>query len=166
MVVIPPMARKNPPRQVAWRLFLQAHALLTRRIHARLVEAGCISYDTYDVLITLAEAEGQRLRMSELAEATYFSNSGISRRVGRLESEGYLRREGSAEDGRVFYAVLTEEGREALREAWPVYEAAIGEEFGRSLSVAEAGQWSGLMRQVLQGIGVVVGKELTEEPPV
>lgn len=159
------MARK-PSRQVAWRLFLQAHALLTRRIHARLVEAGCVDYDTYDVLITLAEADGQRLRMSELAEATYFSNSGISRRVSRLQGEGYLRREGCEGDGRVFYAVLTDAGRQALREAWPVYESAIEEEFGSSLDVAEARQWSALMRKVLGGLGVTIEAELTEEPPV
>ncbi len=158
------MARKAP-RQVAWRLFLQAHALLTRRIHTRLADAGCIGYDTYDVLITLAEAEGQRLRMSELAEATYFSNSGISRRVARLQGEGYLRREGCEEDGRVYYAVLTEAGRRALREAWPVYEAAIEEAFGKSLTLEGARQWSGLMRRVLAGIGVTA-EDLTEEPPV
>lgn len=140
--------------------------MLTRRVHSRLVEAGCIDYDTYDLLITLSEAEGQRLRMSELAEATYFSNSGISRRVGRLQNEGYLRREGCEDDGRVFYAVLTEAGRTALRTAWPVYEAAIEEEFGRSLGVAEARQWSGLMRRVLEGIGVNADEDLTEEPPI
>lgn len=69
------------------------------------------------MLITLAEAPDQRLRMSELAGATFLSNSGISRRVARLEKEGFLRWEGCENDGRVFYALLNEAGREAPREA-------------------------------------------------
>lgn len=81
---------------------------------------NCLSplsvFDTYDVLITLAEAPDQRLRMSELAGATFLSNSGISRRVARLEKEGFLRWEACENDGRVFYALLNEAGREALRE--------------------------------------------------
>ena len=103
------------PRQVAWRLFLQAHALLTKRVDAALLAADCISFDTYDVLITLAEAPGQRLRMSELAGATFFSNSGISRRVARLEKEGFLRRKGCENDGRVFYAMNPSETRDLAK---------------------------------------------------
>lgn len=152
------------PSQVAWRLFLQAHALLTKRIDAALLEAGCVSFDTYDVLITLAEAPGQRLRMSELAGATFFSNSGISRRVARLEKDGYLRREGCAEDGRVFYAVLGRKGAAALHAAWPVYERVIEEDFGKAMNAAETRRLAGILKTMVGRLGGAT-IDATEEPP-
>lgn len=153
------------PRQVAWRLFLQAHALLTKRVDAALLADGCISFDTYDVLITLAEAPEQRLRMSELAGATFFSNSGISRRVARLEREGLLVREGCANDGRVSYAVLTARGREALRNAWPVYERVIEEDFGKAMEATETRDLARILKTIVGRLGGATGDE-TEKPPV
>lgn len=152
-------------RQVAWRLFLQAHALLTKRVDAALLAAGCISFDTYDVLITLAEAPEQRLRMSELAGATFFSNSGISRRVARLEKEGLLLREGCTRDGRVSYAVLTSRGRGALREAWPIYERVIEEDFGKAMDATETRDLARILERMAGRLGGATGGE-TEEPPV
>jgi DNA-binding MarR family transcriptional regulator len=131
---------------------------------AALLAAGCVSYDTYDVLITLSEAPGHRLRMSELAGATFFSNSGISRRVGRLEKEGYLRREGCESDGRVFYAVLTEAGKDALRLAWPVYEQVIEEDFAKAMSAPEARELSRILKSVVTKIDGTLAGEKTEEP--
>ncbi len=155
---------RNRSQQVAWRIFLNAHALITKRVDAALLEAGCISYDTYDVLITLSEAPGHRLRMSELADATFFSNSGISRRVGRLEKEGYLRREGCESDGRVFYAILTEDGKAALHRAWPVYEKVIEEDFAKAMSAPEATELSRILKRVVTTLDGAFAGEMTEEP--
>jgi DNA-binding MarR family transcriptional regulator len=80
--------------------------------------AGGISYDDYDVLLTLNEAVGRRLRMSDLARLTLLSHSGISRAVTRLESEGLLKRERCETDGRGFFAVLTKRGQKALKAAF------------------------------------------------
>ena len=41
------------PQQVAWRLFLTVHALATRRIDEQLLAAGVLSFDDYDVLLTV-----------------------------------------------------------------------------------------------------------------
>lgn len=163
--IVTPMSRpRNRSQQVAWRIFLNAHALVTKRVDAALLEAGCISYDTYDVLITLSEATDHRLRMSELADATFFSNSGISRRVGRLEKEGYLRREGCESDGRVFYAILTEAGKDALRCAWPVYELVIEEDFAKAMSAPEARELSRILKSVVTKLDGTLAGEMTEEP--
>lgn len=159
---MPPSRSRN--QQIAWRTFLNAHALITKRVDAALVAAGCISYDTYDVLITLSEARGQRLRMSELAEATFFSNSGISRRVNRLEKEGLLRREGCEDDGRVFYAALTESGKSALRHAWPVYREVIEEDFAKCISAEDARTLSRILRAIVERLDGSMADEATEEP--
>ncbi len=59
--------------------------------------------------------------MSELAGKTLITLSGVTRLVTRLEAEGLVRRERSPDDGRVFYAVLTEAGFLRLREAHPTH---------------------------------------------
>ena len=110
---------------VSWRLLLTVHAVLIREVDQALREAGQIPFEAYDVLITLKEAPDGRMRMSDLAEATLLSHSGISRSVARLALQGLLVREQSEQDGRVFYAVLTPAGRTALEEAWPVYREVI-----------------------------------------
>jgi len=57
--------------------------------------------------------------MSVLAERTMSSQSRVSHAVARLEERGWVRRDPSSSDRRGKLAVLTEEGRRALREAAP-----------------------------------------------
>lgn len=51
------LAGQPDSHQVAWRVLLTAHSVLTRRVAQGLEAAGGISYDDYDVLLTLNEAE-------------------------------------------------------------------------------------------------------------
>jgi len=141
------------PQQVAWRLFLTVHALATRRIDAELLAAGVLSFDDYDVLLTVNEAADETMRMSELAEAVLLSNSGMTRRVARLVERGLLHREQSRDDGRVFRVSLTRAGRRALEEAWEVYRGLIEDNFVRHLSAAEARTLGGIFQRVLDRIG-------------
>ena len=73
----------------AWRAFLNAHALATKRINRDLAEAGLPDLTWYDVLWTLHRAEGRRLRIRELADAVVLSSTGMTRFVDRLEAEGW-----------------------------------------------------------------------------
>jgi len=155
---------RSRSQQIAWRTFLSAHALLTKRVDAALLASGCISYDTYDVLITLSEANEHRLRMSELADATFFSNSGISRRVNRLEKEGLLQRERCGSDGRVFYARLTGDGKAALKAAWPVYRGVIEEDFAKCMSPGDARTLSRILKAVVERLDGSMAGSMTEEP--
>ena len=148
------LASKPVPGQpdsphVAWRVLLTAHSVLTRRVAQVLEAAGGISYDDYDVLLTLNEAEERRLRMSDLARLTLLSHSGISRAVTRLESEGLLKRERCETDGRGFYAVLTRQGQKALKAAWPPYRALLEQHFAGVLHPAEAEQLAALLHRVI-----------------
>src|SRR5947209_13425413 len=99
----------------AWRAFINAHASVINRIEEDLAEAGQLPLTSYDVLVALAEAPGQRLRMNELAaRVVVLSRSGVTRLADRLEAEGLLRRERTAADRRGAYAVITERGLAAL----------------------------------------------------
>ena len=70
----------------AWRAFLNAHALATKRINRDLAEAGLPDLTWYDVLWTLHRADGRRLRIRELADAVVLSSTGMTRFVDRLEA--------------------------------------------------------------------------------
>ena len=136
-------------RKDVWRAFLTAHARLLERIDGRLAAADVLPLDWYDVLLALEEAEGNRLRMGELAQNTLLSRSGLTRLVDRIEAAGYLRRENCPSDRRGFFAVLTEAGLEARRRTWPVYSEAIRDLFARHLSDAEARTLHGIFARML-----------------
>jgi DNA-binding MarR family transcriptional regulator len=122
----------------AWRSFITAHATLIELIDRDLSARQCIPLHWYDVLVELLEAPDHRLRMSELARRVVLSRSTLTHLAARLESEGLLRRERTGHDRRGAYAVLTEAGHRAMREAWPVYSAGIAAYFAQHLSAAEA----------------------------
>lgn len=122
----------------AWRNFITSHATLISIIDRELTEANCLPLHWYDVLIELVEAPEHRLRMHELAAKVVLSRSGLTRLVDRLEKEGFLCREPDPTDRRGAFAVLTEQGRDALRKSWPVYARGISEHFARHLSDEEA----------------------------
>ena len=114
----------------AWRAFLTAHALATKRINRDLAEAGLPDLSWYDVLWTLHRADGRRLRIRELADAVVLSSTGMTRFVDRLEGEGLVRREAVPGDRRGAYAVITKEGVGLLRRMWPIYAKGIATYFG------------------------------------
>ena len=109
--------RITPEQLEIWRLFLRAHALIVRRLESDLVDRHGLPLAWYDVLARLVEADGHRLRMSELADRVMLSPSGLTRLVGRMIEAGLVSREPSENDARGFYAVLTDEGYERLRSA-------------------------------------------------
>ena len=121
----------------AWRALLNAHAAVIERIERELEQAKQLPLPLYDILLTLREAPGHRLRMHEIAEAIVLSRSGLTRRIDRLEASGFLARERSTTDRRGAYAVLTPEGLQALRQAWPIYARGIQQHFVELLNANE-----------------------------
>ncbi|MDP8950776.1 MAG: MarR family transcriptional regulator [Actinomycetota bacterium] len=122
----------------AWRTFLTAHAAVVDKIERDLDEEGLMPLSWYDVLLALYEAPDRKLRMHELARAILVTRGGLTRLVARIERAGLLRREPDPADGRGSFAVLTDEGLEALRRTWPYYARGIAEHFGHHLSDEEA----------------------------
>ena len=145
----------TPTHDDAWYRFVLVHARVTAAINARLREDNSLlPVEHYDVLLCLkrAPAGGQRLRLSELAEAVTLSRSGLTRLVDRLENAGLLRREACPTDRRGAFAVLTPKGAGALRRTWPAYALAIQEHFARHLSDEEAGILARAFGRVLRGL--------------
>lgn len=149
----PKLKSRVAPQQVAWRLYLTVHALSCRLIDKGLREQDCLSFDDYDVLLTVNEAEGETLPMSVLAEAVLLSNSGMSRRVARLVERGLLHREQCTEDGRVFRVRLSRKGRKELEKAWVVYKQLIEQSFASHVTDLEAEKLGEIFQRVLDRIG-------------
>ena len=101
----------------AWIGLLRAHAATTRQFNAELLEAHDLTLNDFDVLAQLSRGPDHGLKRSELAERVLLTPSGITRLLDGLERAGYVARGECATDARVTYAVLTDAGREKLREA-------------------------------------------------
>lgn len=106
----------------------------------------------FEILWLLNDAPGQALRMSDLAEATGSQPSRITHAVGRLEEAGRVRRELCTDDRRGWFAVLTDEGLAALREAAPRYAQMIRERLLGPLSPAQQNQLTRIGETLLQGL--------------
>jgi DNA-binding MarR family transcriptional regulator len=135
-------------RLAAWRSFLRTHNHLLRLLEQDLHAHRKIALGTYDVLVQLAEAPDNRLRMSELAEAVLLSRSGLTRLVDRMQRDGMVAREPDPDDARGLFTVLTERGRDALRDAARVHLAGISRLVLDQVSDAELRQLLELMRKL------------------
>jgi len=120
----------------AWRLFLEAHAALTRTLERELMDERQLPLTWYDVLVQLEEAGGS-LRMHELADQLLLSRSATTRFVERLEKRELIERRACPEDRRGTHVVLTACGEDALRGASPVHLAGVEEHFAERLTNAD-----------------------------
>ena len=118
----------------AWRAFIVAHALVTRRLDEELQAAHGISLGQYDALVQLAYAEGRTLRMNVLAERVLLSRSGVTRLVDRLVEDGLVERGTCPTDGRGKLAVLTPAGLETLRRASATHLEGVRRHYLAALS--------------------------------
>jgi DNA-binding MarR family transcriptional regulator len=107
----------HDPRLAPWRAFLTAHALVSRRLDDDLRTEQQMTLAEYAALVQLAEADGRRLRMNQLADGIVLSRSGATRLIDRLEADGLVERRNCSSDGRGAEAVLTETGLARLRQA-------------------------------------------------
>jgi DNA-binding MarR family transcriptional regulator len=124
-------ARPDPAQLSAWRRLLEAHAAVTELLEHELVAERGLPLSRYDVLLNLAEAPEGRLRMQELSASVLLSKSGLSRLVDRMVEAGLGPPERCQDDRRGWFAVLTDQGRSALRRAAPVHLRGIQEHFAQ-----------------------------------
>jgi DNA-binding MarR family transcriptional regulator len=125
----------------AWRAFLLAHSMITRRLDDELREREGLSLAEYDALLQLASSPRRRLRMSQLADKVLLSRSGVTRLIDRLEDDRLVCRESCVSDARGAEAVLTEAGLNRLRDASTTHLDGVARYF---LTVLDADQLDSL----------------------
>jgi DNA-binding MarR family transcriptional regulator len=138
----------------AWRGLLVAHSRLVPAVEADLRAAGQVPLSWYDVLLELNAAPDRRLRMSDLGHRAVLSRTRVSRVVDELAAAGLAERQPDQADGRSSFAVLTAQGRDALRRAWPVYRDAIRRHLAARLSAEQCRELAALLGQVIAGAEV------------
>jgi DNA-binding MarR family transcriptional regulator len=130
-----PAARRRLTAQelATWRALLDTTAALVRVLGAQLQESG-LSPGDYQVLLALREAEGRRLRSSELAATIDWERSRLSHHLGRMERRGLIRRDGCATDNRGAEVSLTPSGDAAFRRVSAPHLRAIKKHFVDALT--------------------------------
>jgi DNA-binding MarR family transcriptional regulator len=118
----------------AWHGALRFTTDTLRAIDHALAEAHGMSVTEFDVLITLFNAPGRRLRMSQLAQSALLTPSGLTGLVGRLERQGLVTRAVDDDDRRGYFAILTDAGDTRLCEARITHNAVVRERLTRHLT--------------------------------
>lgn len=141
----------------AWRGMLRVHASLLQAMDTELVAAHGLGLRSYEVLLHLEDAPDHRLRMSELCRSVLLSASGVSRLVDRLERDGLVRRERCSEDGRGYWAVITNAGRSRLEQARPTHLAGVRGHFLCHFDQSDLDRLAGYWERVVPGAAAAGG---------
>jgi DNA-binding MarR family transcriptional regulator len=144
-------ARRNgldDDRLAAWRAFIRAHAHVLAHLSRELVDEESLAATWYDVLVQLSEADGQQLRMQDLADRVLLSQSGLTRLVDRMEKDGLVERVRCSEDGRGLFTQLTPAGLETLRRAYPTHLRGVRTWFADLLTDEEAAVLAGALTRI------------------
>ncbi len=120
--------------QKSWQNFLDSTLRLYATLNRRLTEAHQLSLFDVRVLDLLDRSPSGCARMGDLAEALASLPSRLTRQIRRLEAQGLVRRETSAEDRRGVVAAITDDGRAIAQEAMATYTAGIRAHFLGPLS--------------------------------
>jgi MarR family transcriptional regulator, 2-MHQ and catechol-resistance regulon repressor len=128
---------KTLPSTEAYAQLRGAHAALERQLSAALLDTHGLTINDYGCLLLLARAGDEGMRRIDIANELRLSPSGITRLLDRLMSQGLVGKGECAEDARVSYAILTDDGRDKLREAAPGHVADIDQRMASVLSEEE-----------------------------
>lgn len=129
------MPRLDAERIELWRALCRTTADLQRRIDAELLDETGLPLGWFEVLAALQQGNGS-LRVKEVCDALDDVPSSLSRRLDRLEDEGYVERAATPQpdDRRAVTVTLTSEGRAVWRDANITYRRLVQNEFARTLT--------------------------------
>ena len=132
------MPRLDSTRVSAWRGLQSVAAELTRRIDVDLMEEWDIPLGWFDVLAALQRLGG-RARPLDVAAEMRLPPSSLSRRLDRLEEEGWVKRHRGVDpvDQRAVEVELTRRGRNLWREMNVTYRRAVQRHFAILMADAD-----------------------------
>jgi DNA-binding MarR family transcriptional regulator len=132
----------------AWRGLLVTHSRIVAALDEELEREHGLPLGSYEVLLNLAEAPDNSLRMGELAERLLLSRSGLTRLVDRLATRGLVERHSCPSDRRGTYARLTPAGMELFRRARPTHLRGVRELFLGPLSATDQDRLAAIWEKV------------------
>lgn len=123
-----------------WRSFIETSDQLRSELASRLQSESAVSSGDYVVLLALSEADGKRMRSSDLATHIEWERSRLSHHLGRMETRGLIAREKCSTDNRGADIVLTPEGASLFRKASAPHLHAVQSLFVDALSADQIDQ--------------------------
>lgn len=100
------------------------NAVFTRKLDSRL---GGLGFTEFVLLYYVSQAEGGRMRRTDLAEKMGLTVSGITRLLLPMEKIGLIKREADTTDARVSYVVLGASAKQKLAEGMERAELFVEE---------------------------------------
>lgn len=147
------MARLDATRVAAWRELQAVGSALERRLDEALTAEWQVPLGWFDVLAAL-QRMGGRARPSELADELRLVRSSLSRRLDRLEEEGWVARSrpSGRDDHRAVLVELTPRGRTLWREMNVTYRRALQRHVTGLLSESDVGDLRRIMMNLAAGL--------------
>lgn len=128
--------------QRAWTAYRALRLVLDARVAHDLEAETGLSMADFEVLAetdaVLRDPAEHCVRVNALASRMRWSNSRLSRQLGRMQQRGLITREACELDGRGDDVVLTEAGRQAIEGAKQVHAALVRTHFADLLSDDQA----------------------------
>lgn len=138
--------------QRAWRNWLAVHTQLPAALQRELQQDSGLSWQDFEVLVQLSEAEEPRARVSDLAQSLQWERSRLSHHIKRMEARELVRREECADDGRGAFVVLTDKGRSAIEGAAPAHAAMVKQLVFDVLSESEVQVFETITARILSRV--------------
>lgn len=129
------MPRLDAERIALWRQFCIVSTALQRHVDHALIEEHELPHAWFEVLTVIRDAGGSA-RVHQLCQRLDEVPSSLSRRLDRLEDEGYVRRTRTPrpDDRRAVTVSLTADGRATWRDANLTYRRLVQEHFAKRLT--------------------------------
>lgn len=141
-----------------WTTLSRLREVLAREMED---ETG-LPFEHYLILLTLARADDETLRPSELADILPITRSGVTRLIDRLERDGIVERRSCATDGRGRVIGLTPAGQDVFREAGRMHLRGLDHHIGSHLTVDEMTELRRLTTKLATGIEAANGQTRVE----
>ena len=132
------MPRLDAERVALFRSLGIATTAIIRRVDADLVDELQLPLAWFDVMTALQRGGGS-LRVSDLRDVLDEIPSSLSRRLDRMEEEGWVSRRPTptADDRRAVTVALTKRGRALWRDANVCYRRSVQQHFAKDLSATD-----------------------------
>jgi MarR family transcriptional regulator, 2-MHQ and catechol-resistance regulon repressor len=135
-------------------------------LERRLWEERGLHLQWFVLMLRLARSPDHRLRMSDLADQTGLTPSGLTRAIDRLTEAEFVERVACPEDRRGAYAALTPRGLRTVTDALVPHLRHLDESFVDLLSPDEQQQFAAMLRKIRDHVNPAAGRppEPIQEP--
>ncbi len=129
-------------------LFAESYTGMRSELDRRLAQECGLPLQRFVMLLRLARSPDQRLRMSDLADQTGLTPSGLTRAIDRLTEAGLVQRVACPSDRRGAYAALTPKGLRRVTAAVEPHLRHLDDAFVKLLTDDERTQLAAILRKV------------------